>query len=731
MATTNVKILLRRGKREEIGVNTLETGEMGFAIDTNQLFIGIDDAIDEVQFDVFANAHAVIQTWLDSSDNPYQSLGLRIDEDLVIRNVPDVDVLINAMHFYLQNVEWDGEVNFVPGEILYLKKFTYASSRISSSEIDKTKTYVIKEIGNTNYEIIGASANKVNVKFTATGVGPLNGTGKVLQVIGSEDYTSGSIVSRTYDSVTDKTSITLYVRHNAPMPAQDIAPNNNPTDLSKSNFGLFKWSGTEWVTEIIDNVYDHDPVNVNLDYTTPTLIKPLTAVGVLGNIAVVTSAGTVTYWKKSTTVWEQLGAGTEDFQFHTTDIGNMDAEVTPIPRPDQRSDNSALVSGDYYIDYSRDQMNGLDLILSEFDSLSSRVASIPPGADIAGMTLAEVNTYFRYNDTVLPVYPSNAIATQNMLPNQLVWALPDFTGLAKITIKEKDQPGSTDYTEYDYSNKHRSYYYTKSLVGSPADTDFANSIYVQYIDIPEFEAPFYARSRRNVEVITENSYNQLFADQHLSSHSHETGKRSSLFRKLYSVTSGVFLRYPFGTCTTFFIDYSLKQTGSSKVFIRAGQLKVINGYPHGISQVKLADTSTELWQDFNTDGIAEMYPNPLYPEPPAVAAAPVAPEVEFSNIQFDVKREDTVLVTGTTKAIVDDWLITAANTTAGAYATQSGANVVLRHLAADWTYTTMISDLTGGSFTAAQADGPDLQIYFVQDATYSTEISYTMKRWSM
>ena len=43
----------------------------------------------------------------------------------------------------------------------------------------------------------------------------------------------------------------------------------------------------------------------------------------------------------------------------------------------------------------------------------------------------------------------------------------------------------------------------------------------------------------------------------------------------------------------------------------------------------------------------------------------------------------------------------------------------------------MISDLTGGSFTAAQADGPDLQIYFVQDATYSTEISYTMKRWSM
>ena len=69
MAITNVKILLRRGLRSEIGVDTLDTGEMGFTTDTNQLFVGIDDAIDEIQFDAFANAHAVIQTWLDSDDN--------------------------------------------------------------------------------------------------------------------------------------------------------------------------------------------------------------------------------------------------------------------------------------------------------------------------------------------------------------------------------------------------------------------------------------------------------------------------------------------------------------------------------------------------------------------------------------------------------------------------------------------------------------------------------------
>jgi len=95
MATTNVKILLRRGLRKEISADTLETGEMGFAYDTNQLYVGIDSAINELQFDPFTNAQAVVQSWLDSADNPEP--GLTIDEDLVIRQVSDVDALITAM----------------------------------------------------------------------------------------------------------------------------------------------------------------------------------------------------------------------------------------------------------------------------------------------------------------------------------------------------------------------------------------------------------------------------------------------------------------------------------------------------------------------------------------------------------------------------------------------------------------------------------------------------------
>ena len=87
--TNNVKILLRRGLRKDVSADTLETGELGFTNDTNQLFVGIDDAVNEIQFDPFANAQAVIQSWLNSADNPEP--GLTVDEDLVIRNVTDIN----------------------------------------------------------------------------------------------------------------------------------------------------------------------------------------------------------------------------------------------------------------------------------------------------------------------------------------------------------------------------------------------------------------------------------------------------------------------------------------------------------------------------------------------------------------------------------------------------------------------------------------------------------------
>ena len=165
-----------------------------------------------------------------------------------------------------------------------------------------------------------------------------------------------------------------------------------------------------------------------------------------------------------------------------------------------------------------------------------------------------------------------------------------------------------------------------------------------------FNVSNFARARENVEVVTENSFNQLFADQHLSSLDSSLGIRPSLFRKSLATETGTFLRYNKGVCTTFFIDYSLVQTkvqtdGTEKKFLRVGQIKVINGVPQGIDQVKLTDDNTEMWQD-NSDDIAD--------------------SDEFSNIEFD-----TVI------------------------------------------------------------DGDNIEINFTQGTGFETEISYTVKRWSM
>ena len=160
-----------------------------------------------------------------------------------------------------------------------------------------------------------------------------------------------------------------------------------------------------------------------------------------------------------------------------------------------------------------------------------------------------------------------------------------------------------------------------------------------------FNVAEYGRPRKQVEVVTENSFNQLFADQHLSSLDLVTGLRPSLYRKTFTDTNGTFLRYNKDICTTFFIDYSLVQTNDTSTFLRVGQLKVINGVPQGITQAKLTDDNTEIWQD-DTDGVAEVD--------------------EFSNIEFS-------------------------------------ASIV----------------------------GDNLEINFTQNENYTTEVSYTVKRWSM
>ena len=94
---TNVKILLRRGLRSELSASGLDAGELGYTEDTKQLYVGTSASVDEIIFDPFANAHSIVQTFLNQHT---AEPGLEIDEDLMIRSVSDVPALLTAMTTY-------------------------------------------------------------------------------------------------------------------------------------------------------------------------------------------------------------------------------------------------------------------------------------------------------------------------------------------------------------------------------------------------------------------------------------------------------------------------------------------------------------------------------------------------------------------------------------------------------------------------------------------------------
>ena len=481
MSTTNVKILLRRGLRKDISHDTLETGEMGFAMDTNQLYVGIDPAINEVQFDPFANAQNIIQSWLNGPDNP--EAGLTVDEDLIIRNVSDVDALLSAMHYFEQTVEFDSE---------------------------------IIEIGDLAIPIAGLTT--FTLPSTLTNARPddiiyNNGDGDVTLTV--SDY--------TWDNATK--TITLNT------PIQDGADNDSQVNVKVEIHREFT---------VGERLYQYQRVDSN---------SP---------------------WKIHTS---------GEILSYTIDPTTKQTTVTvKVPEPSQDPFSNISYTG-FHVENQTD----------------------------------EDNYYF------------STLATGTIEP-----------------IKATSVSGAS-----------------------------------------EFDIGLYGRSRRNVEVVTENTYNQMFADQHLVGiQDVALGIRPSLFRKhlakktagpdkleidcRYRITNigtnanaqdnwntvagttgvtyavgdtftavttvttetdqgsaetfdGCFMSWEKNTCTSFFIDYSLVQKKDPNKFVRVGTIKVINGVPQGINKIKLTDDNTEIWQDFNTDGIADID--------------------EFSNIEFSSKIE--------------------------------------------------------------------------------------------
>jgi len=443
MSTTNVKILLRRGLRKDISHDTLVPGEMGFTVDTNQLYIGIENAIDEVQFDPFANAQATIQSWLNSVDNPEP--GLIVDEDLIIRDVQDIDNLLSRMHYFQQVIVFDSVETFTAGETLY-----------------------------------------------------------------------------------------QYVK--------------------------------EYDTETFTSIAAQTDFTINKDLTPETL----------WSVSTVEVDGTLIPQQET------------DAQGITTDNYTVTGQVVKFS-----NDGSVALTGGETVD--------IKLIKQSIYTQGEILSSVTDA--VAGTTTTTVKV---------------------SEPSSDPYSNPYMNGFYKETVANEDD-----------------YYFSTQSTGTVEPTK-ATTISVA----SEFLGGLYGRSRKNTEVVTENSFNNMFADQHLVSQTAASGLRSSLFKKELDGTTGTFMSWDKNICTSFFIDYSLVQTKNASKFVRVGSIKVINGVPQGINDIKLTDDNTEIWQDLNSDTIADVD--------------------EFSNIEF-----------------------------------------------------------------TAIIDGDNIKFNYTQEADWKTEISYTVKRWTM
>ena len=443
MSTTNVKILLRRGLRKDISHDTLVPGEMGFTVDTNQLYIGIENAIDEVQFDPFANAQATIQSWLNSVDNPEP--GLIVDEDLIIRDVQDIDKLLSKMHYFEQVIVFDSVETFTAGETLY-----------------------------------------------------------------------------------------QYVK--------------------------------EYDTETFTSIAAQTDFTINKDLTPETL----------WSVSTVEVDGTLIPQQET------------DAQGITTDNYTVTGQVVKFS-----NDGSVALTGGETVD--------IKLIKQSIYTQGEILSSVTDA--VAGTTTTTVKV---------------------SEPSSDPYSNPYMNGFYKETVANEDD-----------------YYFSTQSTGTVEPTK-ATTI----SGASEFLGGLYGRSRKNTEVVTENSFNNMFADQHLVSQTAASGLRSSLFKKELDGTTGTFMSWDKNICTSFFIDYSLVQTKNASKFVRVGSIKVINGVPQGINDIKLTDDNTEIWQDLNSDTIADVD--------------------EFSNIEF-----------------------------------------------------------------TAIIDGDNIKFNYTQEADWKTEISYTVKRWTM
>lgn len=567
MATTNVKILLRRGLREEITSAELETGELGFTTDTNQLFVGTDDAVNAIQFDPFANAHAVIQSWLDTyeldengdniGDCPYP--GLTVNEDLTIEllNDEDINTILDSMRFFTQELTIPGVDNSIVGEILY----QYRNSTNDDGEVEQTQQ--------RKGAVISVEGDQVTLKVSEQ------------NIFGWRTESSKTTTPKN-ESISDGNEGIEHLK---------IYVNKSP------------------------NLHGLKPGAVD-EYFVP---KAVTYDNGNGTIETLTYAG-----------------GDYTYEFVEPEDGPWFNHML-ITFAEPVVDHKVVQSTDIFTANYEGPHDVDDFIINPTYKIGS--TDIP-----ANRYIVKVDDVLQVEDVDYTITETNFVFT--VLPSEN--AIVNIAYEQDVTVNEDGE--ISFQIELDDSDN---FWFSLDKNASRLSSDLEVTA---ISGSSEFIAALYGKEKRNVEVITENSFNQLFADQHLSSLDSATGLRSSLNKKSLlgnvdendeTINKGTFLRYNKELCTTFFIDYSLKQYNDTATYIRVGTIKVINGVPHGIDEAKLTDENTEIWRkDTNSDNIAD-------------------PD-EFSNIEF-----------------------------------------------------------------SANINGDNLEINYSQDIDWTTEVSYTVKRWSM
>jgi hypothetical protein len=271
---------------------------------------------------------------------------------------------------------------------------TLVSPGVSVTVSDESQ-YVAATQGTLPLLVIATASNKTDASgsATATGTSPANagvaflvssqreltetfGEPKFYEVGGSvvqgaETSEYGLLAAYQYLGVSNNAYVIradvdlAELEASSTEPAGVITNGTHWHDISKTDFGLFKWSGTAWAAAsatILNDTPGTGKVEaVNVD----GFAEPISGHGAIGDLAIVTSGALVGYYEKTGgTTWTLMGdtGATSDFQFSKFD-------------PTTQSDTTALVAGDLYV-RTTIQGGGLDVQVASYSSTSGLFTTI-------------------------------------------------------------------------------------------------------------------------------------------------------------------------------------------------------------------------------------------------------------------------------------------------------------------------------------------------------------------